>query len=47
VAADGGGASGKFIIAWRSRLQDGFGEGVFAQRFGTIVPVELMSFGVE
>jgi hypothetical protein len=40
-------ASGKFVIAWQSYYQDGFGSGVFAQRFGPIVPVELMHFRVE
>jgi hypothetical protein len=47
VASDGGGSSGKFVIAWQSRDQDGFDEGVFAQRYGSIVPVELTGFKVE
>jgi transposase len=44
VAAAGG---GKFVVAWTSGTQDGSGYGVFGQRFGLIVPVELMHFGVE
>jgi len=38
AAADAG---GNFVVAWRSSLQDGSGEGVFAQRFGGLAPVAL------
>ena len=44
VAAD---ASGNFVVVWRSDVQDGSGYGVFGQRFGPILPVELMGFGVQ
>jgi hypothetical protein len=44
VAADG---PGNFVVTWDSQLQDGSGLGVFGQRYGQIVPVELMRFGVE
>jgi hypothetical protein len=44
VAADG---SGRFIVVWESAAQDGSADGVFGQRFGAIVPVELMRFQVE
>jgi hypothetical protein len=43
VAAD---ASGNFLVVWESP-QDGFNGGVFGQRYGQIVPVELMHFRVE
>jgi hypothetical protein len=39
--------SGNFIIVWEGNLQDGSGYGVFAQRYGQIVPVELMDLQVE
>jgi len=39
--------TGRFVVAWQSDGQDGSGRGVFAQRFGPIVPVELMHFKVE
>ena len=39
--------AGSFVVAWESLNQDGSSGGVFAQRFGQIVPVELMRFGVE
>ena len=38
---------GNFVVSWDSQLQDGQGLGVFGQRFGQIVPVELMHYGVE
>jgi hypothetical protein len=38
---------GNFIVAWQSDQQDGSQYGVFSQRYGPIVPVELMRFGVE
>jgi hypothetical protein len=44
VAAD---ASGNFVVAWESYQQDGSSWNVFGQRYGQIVPVELMRFGVE
>jgi hypothetical protein len=43
VAAD---SSGRFVVVWQSP-QDGSGYGIFGQRFGPIVPVELMHFHVE
>jgi hypothetical protein len=39
--------TGNFVVTWDSQLQDGSGLGVFGQRYGQIVPVELMHFGVE
>jgi hypothetical protein len=45
VAADP--VTGNFVVAWNSTLQDGSLDGVFGQRYGRIVPVELMRFGVE
>ena len=44
VAAD---SAGNFVVAWQSFAQDGSGFGIFAQRYGPILPVELMRFGVE
>jgi len=44
VAADG---SGNFVIVWTSDGQDGSTLGVFGQRYGQIVPVELMNVRVE
>jgi large repetitive protein len=44
VAAD---ASGRFVVVWQSFIKDGSSYGIFAQRFGPIVPVELMGVGVE
>ena len=44
VAAD---PLGNFVVTWDSQLQDGLGLGVFGQRFGPILPVELMDYGVE
>jgi hypothetical protein len=44
VAAD---PAGNFVVTWRSYPQDGDEFGVFGQRFGSIVPVELTRFGVE
>jgi hypothetical protein len=40
-------ASGNFVVVWQSYLQDGSDLGVFGQRYGLIVPVELMRFTVE
>ena len=37
-------SSGNFVVIWDSMAQGG---NVFGQRFGQIVPVELMRFGVE
>jgi hypothetical protein len=39
--------SGEFVVIWGSRLQDGGAWGVYGQRYGQIVPVELMRFTVE
>ena len=44
VAADG---AGNFVVVWSSYSQDGSVEGVFGQRFGSIVPVELTHFTVD
>jgi hypothetical protein len=45
VTAD---SSGNFVVIWQSAFdQDGSEGGVFGQRFGRIVPVELMRFRVE
>ncbi len=44
VAAD---SFGNFVVVWQSFGQDGSNNGVFGQRFGPIVPVELMEFNVE
>jgi hypothetical protein len=44
VASIGGGT---FVVAWQSASQDGSAYGVFGQRYNTIVPVELIRFGVE
>jgi hypothetical protein len=44
VASD---SSGNFVVLWGSYSQDGWGYGVFGQRFGAIDPVELMRFRVE
>jgi hypothetical protein len=43
VAAD---PAGNFLVVWESG-QDGSNGGVYGQRFGQMVPVELMRFGVE
>ena len=45
VAADP--TLGNFVVIWDSQLQDGLGVGVFGQRYGQILPVELMHYGVE
>jgi hypothetical protein len=34
-------------VVWGSQAQDLSGDGVFGQRFGGIVPVDLMGYGVE
>jgi hypothetical protein len=44
-AASGG--AGDFVVVWHSDGQDGQGYGVFGQRYGPIVPVELMHIRVE
>ena len=44
VAAD---SAGNFVVVWTSYGQDGSGLGIFAQRYGPIVPVELMHVSVE
>ena len=38
---------GNFVVVWASFTQDGSGPGVFGQRYGPIVPVELMGFEIE
>ena len=42
-----GDAAGNFVIVWTSRHQDGSQYGIFGQRFGRIVPVELIGVGVQ
>jgi hypothetical protein len=44
VAAD---LAGRFVVVWRSDGQDGSGQGVFAQRYAPILPVELTRLSVE
>jgi hypothetical protein len=44
LAAD---AAGKFVVVWTSYLQDGGDLGIYGQRYGQIVRVELMHFRVE
>ena len=44
VAAD---PAGNFVVVWTSAGQDGSNYGVFGQRYGLIVPVELLHYGVE
>jgi hypothetical protein len=44
VGAD---ASGNFVVLWTSDGQDGSSFGVFGQRYGPIVPVELLHVRVE
>jgi large repetitive protein len=44
VASD---SSGNLVVVWDSNAQDGSLSGVFGQRYGQIVPVELLRFGVE
>ena len=44
LAAD---PSGNFVVVWSSDYQDGSQTGVFGQRYGQIVPIELMHFRVE
>ena len=39
--------SGGFVVVWQSAYQDGSNYGVFGQRYGRIVPVELMHFPVQ
>jgi hypothetical protein len=46
VAADTG-SLGNFVVVWESSEQDGSSWGIFGQRYGQIVPVELMHFAVE
>jgi hypothetical protein len=46
-AAVAPGPLGDFVIVWKSWGQDGSAYGVFGQRFGRIVPVELMAVRVE
>lgn len=43
----GAAPSGDFVVVWGSDQQDGSLFGVFGQRYGRIVPVELMGLRVE
>lgn len=43
----GADASGSFVVAWQSYTQDGSRDGVFGQRYGEVIPVELMRLTVE
>jgi hypothetical protein len=36
-----------FVVVWDSNLQDTSGVGVFGQRYGGIVPVDLIDYGVK
>jgi len=36
-----------FVVVWDSNLEDTSGVGVFGQRYGGIVPVHLIDYGVE
>jgi len=47
ISSVAAGPSANFVVVWQSYGQDGSGYGVFAQRFGAIVPVELMHFRVD
>jgi hypothetical protein len=38
---------GNFVVVWTSNTQDGSLDGVFGQRYGPIVPVELIHFAVD
>ena len=44
VAAD---TTGDFVVVWTSAGQDGASYGVFGQRHGPIVPVELLQIAIE
>jgi hypothetical protein len=44
VAAD---PSGNFVVVWLSQGQDGSLAGVYGQRYGQIVPIELMGLSLE
>jgi hypothetical protein len=44
VASD---PAGNFVVVWQSVTQDGSNFGVFGQRYGKIVPVELIRFTAE
>jgi hypothetical protein len=45
VAADS--STGNFVVVWQSDIQDTWGWGIYAQRYGQLVPVELMHFRVD
>jgi len=47
VSSVAAGPSANFVVVWQSSGQDGSAYGVFAQRFGAIVPVELTHAVVE
>jgi hypothetical protein len=38
---------GRFVVVWQSYAQDGSDEGVYAQRYAEIIPVELLRIDVE
>jgi hypothetical protein len=44
VACD---SAGSFVVVWQSDFEEGVNYGIFGQRFGRIVPVELTRFTVE
>ena len=44
VSAD---ASVSFVVAWQSYTQDGSSDGIFGQRYGEVIPVELIQLSVE
>jgi hypothetical protein len=44
IAAD---PTGNFVVTWDGYGQDGSFTGVFGQRFGRIVPVDLTNVSVE
>jgi len=44
VASD---AAGRFVVVWQSYPQDGWFNGIFGQRFDSILPVELTGFRVD
>jgi hypothetical protein len=44
VASD---AAGRFVVVWQSYPQDGSFNGIFGQRFDSILPVELTGFRID
>jgi hypothetical protein len=47
VPAASSDAAGNFVVVWQSYDQDGSLNGIYAQRYSPILPVELQSFRVE